>query len=68
MKTMAAKQGTGGMPKAPDTGTVASDVPPPPPDKSAAKTLEDQQASADQTEAQVKQETTSAGYGSGGQQ
>jgi hypothetical protein len=66
MKTMASKQGTGGMPKAPDTSTVASDVPPPAPDKSAGKTLDDQAASADQTESQVKQE--SAGAPAGGQQ
>ena len=50
MKEMAAKQGTGGLPKAPDTSTTASDVPPPPPDASAAKTLDDQQTAADQTE------------------
>jgi hypothetical protein len=61
MKEMAAKQGTGGLPKAPDTSTTASDVPPPPPDASAAKTLEDQQAAADQTEAQVSKEAFSQG-------
>lgn len=63
MKTLAAKQGTGGLPKAPDTSTTASDVPPPPPDTDAAKDLADQQTAADQTEAQVKQETA---QGSGG--
>jgi hypothetical protein len=61
MKDMAAKQGTGGLPKAPDTSTKASDVPPPPPDASAAKTLDDQQAAADQTEAQVSKEAFSQG-------
>jgi hypothetical protein len=61
MGEMAKKQGTNGMPKAPDTGTTASDVPPPQPDTTAAKTLQDQQAQADQTEAQVKQETASGG-------
>jgi hypothetical protein len=61
MKEMAAKQGTGGLPKAPDTSTTASDVPPPPPDASAAKTLEDQQAAADQTDAQVSKEAFSQG-------
>ena len=64
MKTLAAKQGTGGLPKAPDTSTVASDVPPPSPDKTAGKTLEDQDAEADKTEAQVKQEAASPGGGS----
>jgi hypothetical protein len=57
MKALAEKQGTGGLPKAPDTSTTASDVPPPPPDTNAAKDLTDQEAAADQTEKQVKQET-----------
>ena len=61
MKDLASKQGTGGLPKAPDTSTVASDVPPPPPDASAEKTLQDQQAAADQTEAQVVKEAFSQG-------
>ena len=64
MKTLASKQGTGGLPKSPDTSTVASDVPPPPPDKTAGKALEDQEKSADQTEADVKQEAGSSGGGS----
>jgi len=63
---LAKKQGTGGIPKAPDTSTVASDVPPPPPDTSAGKVLDDQQAAADKTEADVKAEAASAG--GGGQQ
>jgi hypothetical protein len=58
---MAKKQGTGGMPKAPDTSTKASDVPTPPADTSAAKTLQDQQQQADQTESEVKQETAAGG-------
>jgi hypothetical protein len=61
MKDLASKQGTGGLPKAPDTSTVASDVPPPPPDAGAEKTLQDQQAAADQTEAQVVKEAFSQG-------
>ena len=64
MKTLADKQGTGGMPKAPDTGTTASAVPPPPPDKSAGQALDDQQKAADSTEQDVKQETASGGGGS----
>ncbi|MGC2171751.1 MAG: hypothetical protein WA623_10230 [Candidatus Sulfotelmatobacter sp.] len=63
MSEMAKKQGTGGMPKAPDTGTQASDVPTPPPDPSAAKDLQDQQQAADQAEQQVKQETAAPGGG-----
>jgi hypothetical protein len=61
MKDLAAKQGTSGLPKAPDAAPIASDVPPPPPDKSAEKTLQDQQAVADQTEAQVVKEAFSQG-------
>lgn len=61
MKELSSKQGTGGLPKAPDTSTVPSDVPPPPPDASAAKALDDQQASADQVEAQVNKEAFSQG-------
>jgi hypothetical protein len=60
---LAKKQGTGDMPKAPDTGTTASDVPVPQPDTTAAKTLQDQQQAADQTEAQVKQEAAGSGGG-----
>jgi hypothetical protein len=57
MKELASKQGTGNMPKAPDTNTVASDVPPPPPDTTAlTNDLQQQQASADQTESEVKKE------------
>ena len=58
---LAKKQGTGGIPKAPDTGTTASDVPPPPADTTAAKTLQDQQQAADQTDSQVKQEAAGSG-------
>ena len=63
MSDLAKKNGTGGLPKAPDTTTTNGDVPAPPPDKSAEKALQDQQSAADQTESEVKQE---AGSGSGG--
>ena len=63
MGELAKKQGTGGLPKAPDTTTVTGDVPPPEPDKTAEKTLKETQSAADQTETEVKQE---AGSGSGG--
>ncbi|MFZ0276220.1 MAG: hypothetical protein WAL60_04740, partial [Candidatus Sulfotelmatobacter sp.] len=63
MGEMAKKQGTGGMPAAPDTGTEAGAVQPPPPDTSVAKTLQDQQAAADQTETEVKQDAASGGGG-----
>jgi hypothetical protein len=61
MKDLASKQGTSGLPKAPETSTTASEVPPPPPDTGAAKTLQDQQQAADQAEAQVVKEAFSQG-------
>jgi len=61
MKDLAAKNGQGGLPKAPDTRTTASDVPPPPPDNSAAKALEEQQSAADQTESQAMKEAFNQG-------
>jgi hypothetical protein len=64
MKVLASKQGTGGMPKSPDAGTVASDVPPPAPDKSAASTLQAQQSAADSNESQIQREAGGSGGGS----
>jgi len=61
MGELAKKQGTGGLPKAPDTTTTNGDVPAPPPDKNAEKSLQDQQSAADQAEADVKQEAGSGG-------
>ena len=61
MAELAKKNGTGGLPKAPDTTTVNGDVPAPPADKSAEKTLQEQQAAADQTESAVQQEAGSGG-------
>jgi len=61
MKDLSSKQGTGGLPKAPDATPTASDIAPPPPDASAEKALQDQQASADQVEAQVAKEAFSQG-------
>jgi tetratricopeptide (TPR) repeat protein len=58
---LASKQGTGGMPKAPDTTTTASDVLPPQPDTTAGRALGDQEQAADRTESQVKQEVSSSG-------
>jgi hypothetical protein len=58
---LAKKQGTDGMPKAPDTGTTPSDVPPPAPDTTAEKTLQDQQQAANQAEADAKQAAASGG-------
>lgn len=61
MGDLAKKNGTGGLPKAPDTSTTNGDVPAPPPDKSAEKSLQDQQSAADQAETDVKQEANSGG-------
>ncbi len=55
---LAKKQGTGGMPKAPDAGPVPSDVPLPEPDVTAAKALQEQQEAADRIEAEVRGELT----------
>ena len=63
MGELAKKNGSGGLPKAPDTGTVNGDVPAPEPDKSAEKSLKEQQSAADQTETDVKQEANSSGGG-----
>ena len=57
MKDLAEKQGKGGLPRAPDTGTTASDVPPPSPDTNAEQELTEQEKAADQTESQVEQES-----------
>ena len=61
MKELATKQGKDGLPKAPDTTTVPSDVPPPPPDATAEKTLQEQQSNADQVESQVVKEAFNQG-------
>ncbi len=61
LKTLASKQGTGGLPKAPDTSTAGGEVPAPPPDTSAANALQTQQAEADQTEAAVVKEAFNQG-------
>ena len=61
MDELSKKQGTGGLPKAPDTGKQDGEVPAPPADSSAAKALKEQQAAADKTEAEVKQEASSGG-------
>jgi hypothetical protein len=63
LKALADKQGTNGMPKAPDASTVSSDIPAPDPDKDASKELSDQQAQADQAEQQAKQDAASQGGG-----
>jgi hypothetical protein len=61
LSEMAKKQGTNGMPKAPDTGTTASDVPAPKADPDAAKAIQDENSEADKVEADVKAEAAAGG-------
>ncbi len=61
MKDMAKKQGTNGMPKAPDTSTKAGDVPEPKADPDAAKDIKAENADADKVEADVKAEAAAGG-------
>ncbi len=60
MKDLAEKQGKGGLPKAPDARTTASDVPLPTPDTDAAQELTEQESAADEAETQVEQESAAA--------
>lgn len=56
MKQLAAQQGKNGLPKAPDSGTTAGEVPPPQPDADADSQLQQEQNDADQAQTQVEQE------------
>ena len=60
LQTLAQKSGTGGLPAAPDTQTVAGEVPPPVPDQGVDSQLADQQKDATAAEADVQQEVQSA--------
>jgi hypothetical protein len=62
LRELAAKQGTGGLPRAPDTTLVAGEVPPPVADASAEQALQQQEATADQAEREAAQ--SAAGQGS----
>jgi hypothetical protein len=66
MDELSKKQGTGGLPKAPDTGKQDGEVPAPAADTTAAKSLQDQQTAADQAESEAKQEGGSSSGGAGG--
>jgi hypothetical protein len=56
MKQLATDQGKDGLPKAPDAGTTAGEVPPPQPDADADGQLQQEQNDADQAQTQVEQE------------
>jgi len=58
LKELAAKQGKDGLPPAPDVTTIAGEIPPPAVDATAAKSLQDQESAADQTEKDVSRETS----------
>ena len=60
LKSLAENSSKGGLPKAPDTSTIAGEVPPPTPDANVDSDLQQQEKEADKTEAEVNQ-------GSGGQ-
>jgi hypothetical protein len=60
LKTLAQNSGTNGLPKAPDTQTLAGEVAPPAPDKNVDAQLADQQKEATQAEAEVQQEVQTA--------
>jgi hypothetical protein len=60
LKVLAIKQGTNGLPKGPDAKAEPGNLPLPPPDPAALKLLEEQQATADRIEAEVKQEAAAA--------
>src|SRR5208337_1013128 len=61
LQTLADNSGKGGLPRAPDTGTTAGEVPTPPPDANVGSALQAQQQQADQTEQQVQQEAAQGG-------
>lgn len=55
LKELADKQGTNGLPAAPDTKTTAGEVPPPSPDTSVSSDLQQQKKDASQVEAEAQQ-------------
>ena len=62
LKTLADNQGKNGLPAAPDTRTSPGEVPAPSPDDVQAE-LQKQQADANQTETDVKQQVSARGQG-----
>lgn len=61
IQKLAKEQGQAGLPAAPDTTTVAGEVPPPTPDNAAADQLQTAQNDADQTEKQAAQQGAPGG-------
>jgi hypothetical protein len=61
LQKLAADQGKNGLPAAPDTGTVAGEVPPPPPDNGVDGQVQSAQTDADQAEKEASQQASSGG-------
>jgi hypothetical protein len=61
LRELAAKQGTGGLPMAPNTNLVAAEVPPPVVDATAASMLQQQESTADQAEVDAALQTPGKG-------
>jgi hypothetical protein len=61
LQALANRQGTGGIPRAPDTTLIAGEVPPPVADASAAQTLGAQEVVADQAEKDAAREAGGQG-------
>ncbi len=61
LKELAARQGTGGLPNAPDATLVSGEVPPPVVDATAAQALQEQEQAADRTERDVAREEAGQG-------
>jgi hypothetical protein len=60
LETLAQNGSDAGLPQAPDTTTIAAEVPPPAPDPGAANQIEAEQNLADQVEGQVPKSPSSA--------
>lgn len=63
LQKLAAEQGKNGVPAAPDTGTVAGEVPPPTPDNGVDAQVQSAQNDADQAEKEASQQASSGGGG-----
>jgi len=66
LKNLAENQGKNGLPKAPDTGTTAGEVPAPQADSDADGELQGQQKDAEQAEQDTQKSSPGAGGGTGG--
>ena len=65
LQTLAANQGKGGLPKAPDTGTTAGEVPSPAPDSDAESQIQGQEQQGNQAESGIEKTASSSSGPSG---